>query len=409
MQTDNHERDLLSVQPADGLSHCEFATTSMPALKRHAACDECRKRKLKCSGEASGCSRCLKQSLTCHYSVQKQMGRPPKKRAREGDSDLDLFGLADDNEVWPESSDYNPDPTPIPDSFYLCPPFYTAPLGCPQAFPHLLSTDENHNHSWQLNRQKFLNPVPATTSPWPDFSSVSAAASTPFALPPGLSLTQSPPLTPQSPDSSNTDCTCLSYLYLCLSHLSSLAPFPISQHTICSLFIGAKTARAVLRCQSCPTKFATAMQNVMFTGTLLNVLGDAWLRVFKGDAVELGRQAAPPAYVAEVTQNSLNPTEAWKDWLRKTVRGGIIGTPADAAGAVLCSDSPSLLSLIEEMEARQRRWHETPPSEHCGKDPIKFGTSERDEQDMLCLRVAKSAREIIAKFEFEPHEYSVVS
>ncbi|EXJ85437.1 hypothetical protein A1O1_05801 [Capronia coronata CBS 617.96] len=51
-----------------------------PMVRRHAACDECRKRKLKCSGEPSGCERCLKHQLICHYSAQKQMGRPRKRR-----------------------------------------------------------------------------------------------------------------------------------------------------------------------------------------------------------------------------------------------------------------------------------------------------------------------------------------
>ncbi|EXJ70549.1 uncharacterized protein A1O5_06619 [Cladophialophora psammophila CBS 110553] len=51
-----------------------------PSVRRHSACDECRKRKLKCSGEPTGCERCVKQNLTCHYSAQKQMGRPRKRQ-----------------------------------------------------------------------------------------------------------------------------------------------------------------------------------------------------------------------------------------------------------------------------------------------------------------------------------------
>ncbi|KAE8393939.1 C6 finger domain protein [Aspergillus alliaceus] len=394
-------------------------STATPALslKRHAACDECRKRKLKCSGEATGCSRCLKQSLVCHYSVQKQMGRPPKKRVREDNDSLSLFGLTSD-ETWLDtdssqftSSNLCPEATAASDALRICAPVYSAPFSISQ-ISHRLSTDDNHKHSWQLNQGKFTEPVPATTGPWPDFSSVSAAASTPFTMPPGLSHMHSPPVTPSDSDSSETQCTCLSYMYLCLSHLSSLAPFPISQHTLCSLFIAAKTARAVIRCQTCPTKFATAMQNVMFTGTLLNVVADAWLRVSKTDAEELGKQAAPPAYVAVVNKNSLDSTAAWKDWLRQIVRSGVIGGPADPAGSVACSDSPSLLSLVQELEARQRKWHlERHPQARLG-DPnarseqsIETGVDPRDEQGWLCVRVAKSARDVIARFEFEPHEY----
>ncbi|KAI9750434.1 MAG: hypothetical protein M4579_006473 [Chaenotheca gracillima] len=61
------------------------------AVKKHSACDECRSRKLKCSGEPSGCSRCVKDALPCRYSEQKQMGRP-KKRLRDA---RDPFGDID--------------------------------------------------------------------------------------------------------------------------------------------------------------------------------------------------------------------------------------------------------------------------------------------------------------------------
>ncbi|KAK8035880.1 hypothetical protein PG991_001953 [Apiospora marii] len=49
---------------------------------KHRACDECRSRKLACSKEADGCARCKREGIVCHYSPQKQMGRP-RKRPRE--------------------------------------------------------------------------------------------------------------------------------------------------------------------------------------------------------------------------------------------------------------------------------------------------------------------------------------
>ncbi|KAE8145917.1 C6 finger domain protein [Aspergillus avenaceus] len=396
----------------------DVATTPAPSLKRHAACDECRKRKLKCSGEATGCGRCIKQSLVCHYSLQKQMGRPPKKRAREDNDQFPVFDFSS-GELWPDidnsqfaSEGLCAEAMAASDAFRICAPVYSAPFSIQQASHRLFSADDGHDHSWQLDNGKFTEPVPATTGPWPDFSSVSAAAPSPFAMPPGLSHVQSPPVTPSDSDSSEHQCTCLSYLYLCLSHLSSLAAFPISQHTLCSLFIAARTARGVIRCQICPAQFATAMQNVMFTGTLLNVVADAWLRVSKTDAKELGEQAAPPAYVAAINKDFTDRTDVWKDWLRQTVRSGVIGGPADPAGSVACSDSPSLLSLIQEMETRQRAWHllrhplsRPNDSQSDCKRTTESGLDPRDEQGWLCLRVAKSAREVIAKFGFEPYEY----
>ncbi|KAL3459928.1 hypothetical protein BJX64DRAFT_194735 [Aspergillus heterothallicus] len=384
--------------------------SEQPPVKRHAACDECRKRKLKCSGELSGCTRCTKQSLVCHYSVQKQMGRPPKKRLREDETDISFLELPN-NDSWPNSTAVSKPTTvfggEMPD-MSEDPQLLSSMYPTPYAFPYRLSTDEDHHHTWQLAPNETLSSIPPTTSPWPDFSSVSAAAPNPFTMPPGLtpSLSHSDS---QSNMSSNGDCSCLSYLYLCLSHLSSLKPFPVSQHTVCSLYISARTAQAVIRCQACPTKFDTGLQNVMFTGTLLNVIADSWLRVSKADAMELGRLVAPPNYTAMVNKSE-NPVAAWKDYLRQLVRHSVIRGPMDSAAKTQCAmGTPSVLDLIEEMEARQRRWHESPeshplPTHQRLNDPDPESIN-RDEQDLLCIRVAKSARNVIAKFEFQPEEY----
>ncbi|RMY66221.1 hypothetical protein D0863_08592 [Hortaea werneckii] len=56
--------------------------------KLRAACDECRLKKLKCTGEQPACSRCVREGIQCIYSPQKQMGRP-KKRQRVGAAEED--------------------------------------------------------------------------------------------------------------------------------------------------------------------------------------------------------------------------------------------------------------------------------------------------------------------------------
>ncbi|KKK16725.1 hypothetical protein P175DRAFT_0498951 [Aspergillus ochraceoroseus IBT 24754] len=392
--------------PSASAAACETAPSQLQPVKRHAACDECRKRKLKCSGELSGCSRCTKQSLICHYSVQKQMGRPPKKRMREDDDNVVFMGLSN-SDMWTSSdnnqfsSDLGTETTV--DSTQLFSPMYPTPFS---NFPCRLSTDENHRHSLQLALGEPLSSVPSTASPWPDFHSVSSAAPNPFLLPPGLT----PPISPSdSGASADTQCSCLSYLYLCLSHLSSLKSFPISQHTICSLSISSRTAQAIIRCPNCPSRFDTGFQNVMFTGTLLNVIADSWLRVSKADPVELGKQVSSPDCIAAINQ-SADPTAAWKDWLRQLVRNSVVHGPIDPGIKPPCLNSPSVLSLIEEMEARQRRWHESsdshplPPEQRLHSSP-NLDVDPHAEQDLLCLRVAKSARHVIAKFEFEPDEY----
>ncbi|CAG9970799.1 unnamed protein product [Clonostachys byssicola] len=59
------------------------AKAAGPAVEKHRACDACRNRKLACTKEPDGCSRCRREGITCHYSPQKPMGRPRKRRIVE--------------------------------------------------------------------------------------------------------------------------------------------------------------------------------------------------------------------------------------------------------------------------------------------------------------------------------------
>ncbi|KAI7207381.1 hypothetical protein KC333_g9444 [Hortaea werneckii] len=58
-------------------------TPSHPNPKLRAACDECRLKKLKCTGEQPACSRCVREGIQCIYSPQKPMGRPKKRQRTE--------------------------------------------------------------------------------------------------------------------------------------------------------------------------------------------------------------------------------------------------------------------------------------------------------------------------------------
>jgi hypothetical protein len=152
----------------------------------------------------------------------------------------------------------------------------------------------------------------------------------------------------------------------------------------------------------------------MFTGTLLTVIADAWLRVYNSDPTELGIQSASPEYVSRVLQSE-DPAQAWNSWLRQIVRRAVIGGGLDPEAELKCSNQPDLLSLITEVENRQRRWHE--PGQHPFKGfgpmapggPLESHESEdhaqHDEKELLCLRVVGSARSVIAKFNFDPSEF----
>ncbi|CAG8385018.1 unnamed protein product [Penicillium salamii] len=391
------------------------------------------KRKLKCSGELTGCSRCVKQTLTCNYSIQKQMGRPPKKRTRADDDEADLTAQSG-AETWPTPEDLQqsstgagPGVTNFPDSDHLCPSFFWPPSMSAKS-PHsqptpelsdLSSGYEDHNHTWQPERLKQPNlPVPASSSPWPDFSTVSEATTIPAAFPnpTNFPAVGSLPLSPSNSISSEptaASCSCLSYLYLSLSHMSSIASFPVDSNTICSLYIAARTAQDVIRCPICPKVFATGIQNITFVGTLLSVVADSWLRLSKGDATELGMNAAPAEYVNKVMQ-SPDPAKAWKTWLRQVVRRAVVGGYMEDGAAAVCSRHLALLSIITEIENRQRRWHQPGqhPFEECkpmAPTPSDRSQSEHEnegkDEDLLCVRIVGSARAVIAKFDFDPSDY----
>lgn len=379
-----------------------------------------------------GCNRCVKQSLGCHYSMQRQMGRP-KKRIRE-DEDIDASRVPGSN-TWTNTNNSQFMPFGVGDDTATTsearqrrPPVFLALMDKPRMFPQPPYTSDERNDFWHTE-QSISNPP--TASSWPDFSSVSAATSNMSLIPSDLPRIQPYPLYSPNSEAPNASaqCTCLSYLYLCLSHISSLAEFPISHNTLCSLFLASKTARNVIRCEICPKRFATGMQNVMFLGTLLNVIADTWLRVSQANAEVLGRETAPVPYVASLMQNP-NPMESWRTWLRRTVRSAVIGGPIEDAGRSQCSDSPDLLSLIKEFEERQRSWHsngtshplyQSPQSQNLGAQPsggahgvddrrnhqtsFDAGMIARNEGDLLCFQVVGSARKVISKFNFQPHEY----
>lgn len=351
------------------------------------------------------------------------MGRPPKKRARADGEGPDAATQLNDS-IWP-----TPEATP-PNTFpsasdsttegfahRLCPQLFwqttgRSPSSQPDLLPDLLTGDQEHNHNWRPDRLENPNvPVFQSSSPWPDFSTVSESSAMPFATPANFPDMLSLPLTPPSmcSDSTTPQCTCLSYLYLCLSHISSIASFPVNNHTLCSLYIAARTAKDIIRCQNCPQNFATGIQNVMFTGTLLTVVADAWLRVFKSDPVELGMQSAQPEYISQVLQSE-DPAQQWSVWLRQVVRRAVIGGPLDPGAMTPCSNQPSVLDLINEVENRQRRWH-APGNHPLPDNPFqspRVGMVEEqptEEKEMLCMRVVGSARAVISKFNFEPHEF----
>lgn len=378
---------------------------------------------MKCSGEQSGCDRCRKQSLECHYSIQKPMGRPRKRRERSYD-DGDIRPSA--TESWAGKNSVPAPDTVIPDT-----------RAVPDVQPHACGSFGNLNQHAQSNPFVIGNASygPSSGELQPDHPAAlltppNSWSYIPFSLEGTQSLRPANDINGNSTTSLNSysspQCTCLSYIYLCLSTISSLSPFPTSSDTLTTLHTAARTAKAAIKCPECPLAFSTSMQNVMLLGTLFNIIGDGWLRVSRSNPRELGLNCAPASYTAIMPQDPDEQQEFWKRWHRQIVRRGVVGGDFDPemyTPELRCEETPDLLSLIHEMEDRQKMWHEFGIVNFYGQGERKCealhtnGDTGHDhegqlttnkqveERDFLCLRVVGSARDLLGRFDFQPEDY----
>ncbi|KAF8120183.1 hypothetical protein K438DRAFT_1900145 [Mycena galopus ATCC 62051] len=92
------------------------------------ACDKCRDRKTKCSGDHPNCKRCTARGLICHYSERERVRGPSKARLRNAmsSSSLDLRFEAEAHDL-PQSPTYPREYLTDQQSQYHHPSFSTQP------------------------------------------------------------------------------------------------------------------------------------------------------------------------------------------------------------------------------------------------------------------------------------------
>ncbi|KAK5132934.1 hypothetical protein LTR08_008382 [Meristemomyces frigidus] len=387
--------------------------TQCPApLKRRAACEECRTKKLKCTREQPSCSRCAREHIGCVYSVQKEMGRP-KKRARAVDVPTagrpDAVGEGGGAEVtreqqWPWSS------TPFPNTDIarvggrsglvdsargnLQPWLQTIDLAIPneQAVPEL-DRDSASDSTPPVNllsepafsRSHSYTQIHSTS---PDLVHQSWNSSTDMLIDPSLS---DPALATCLPEPQFLPtCACLSTMYLTLSTLESLTtfPFPSALHPLREAM---QTAAEIISCPICPTKFLAAIHNTNLVSTLLVSIAERYSKIIQSITIEALRAersnatktfrlanvntgtSAFPANgsggSADAFSIELTPHE-WRLLAKKVVRVEIYRPPSDAlysvptgpigdgtAGGSSYASPTSLMALAHRLQERQRHWH----------------------------------------------------
>ncbi|KAH7414509.1 hypothetical protein DE146DRAFT_38158 [Phaeosphaeria sp. MPI-PUGE-AT-0046c] len=364
-----------------------------PAAKLHTACDECRTRKLKCSGDKPNCTRCQKENLVCIFSVQKQMGRP-RKRRRGSDPSGEETLLADVNENLNHST-----PSSMLGNFGLITP--------PQFFDSDLYTADNVNEDLAAISPYLADPNVFDRSPT---SNIGTNVENPI----------DPSLWDESPGTFGDDsteqmtlapCNCLSLMYLTVSELQTVQSFEFPQ-VVTPLRKAMGVLADIIRCKQCPKENFSAMQNTASIVSLSRAIVERFSKVIltiDAETERLERTGGKKPY--RIGDNSpelrhlhtggadcpmgfnieIGPREFQR--LAKTA----LKTEIYGNG----SNPMPLLQLIQEAEVRQERWHNDVQM-HCAEREHLFGVRTEQIAKTKCQAIgADMLRLMIGNLRFE--------
>lgn len=218
-------------------------------------------RKLACTKESDGCTRCKREGSVCHYSVQKPMGRPrkrPRDEARESTTPAQPANKTPMLEVPPDTED----PGLAFLSFLTGGDFELDPTFDP-TLPSETQNQPQERTDWGFgymgNDLGTLNfdataeeQVPSLSASNIDPALFRAAGSTPAeSQVPALSSAQStsPASTDSPPTLGPTNCACIAGLYLSLDSMQKL-PDDVTK-AVRQARLATKTAYQVVNCPSC--------------------------------------------------------------------------------------------------------------------------------------------------------------
>lgn len=262
-------------------------------------------RKLACSKDPNGCKRCVRENIVCHYSEQKQMGRPRKRqfietiRDEPTNTQTTLQPLPNNGTLPPffndefdsfENNDFV-EPYFTDSNFNGFEPTQQFPQTLPLDTPNSLwnlNADDSRN-IWHFGDHDLLGGTPIDFSDMNMHKQGETHAST--NQEPELSTGSDPSSSsPNSNDSpfpiSGDKCSCLSSMYL---SLSALQQFPSEIDEALKVVRGASfVAAKAIWCPACgaigltsPTPPIEAFQNTMLIGTILPIIANGYGRLLK--------------------------------------------------------------------------------------------------------------------------------
>lgn len=400
--------------------------------KRRAACDECRTKKLKCTGEQPACSRCGREGISCRYSLQKPMGRPKKRQRTEDEDEVartgGLSGRRHDGGTTAGRERQQ--------TWEHVPGASLADMD-PEAQTYRWDDEALNYHSPDGSLQPWLR---SSAFDWPDIPPEHALPDLTFDastnsgpailnLPPELQRshhahreTRSTHVSDPSLPGSNLGCpptptcACLSSLYLTLSSLQSLSPNCNFPSALPSLRAATQTAQSVLSCDTCPQTFLASLQNTHLLATLLVTIAERYAALLaaiteeaeavsaEGGVKEFRLADLPPPSnssgsgigCAAAFSIELTPAE-WRAMAKKVVRAEVHG-PSNSQAA---SGSNYFTTLTKRMRERQQHWHSgahalPPDFPRDGEGQLIGGPRVGGKEDQhVCLKMIGYAEQLV--------------
>ncbi|RDK39831.1 MFS general substrate transporter [Aspergillus phoenicis ATCC 13157] len=198
-------------------------------------------------------------------------------------------------------------------------------------------------------------------------------------------------------------CACLSVLYLLLERLRIKSQL-IAPDDLFLIRDSLEKLTAVIYCEKCPQRYFSIIQNAVILGVVCLCIAESYARVLEAidreeaRASRTGEQKLVNIFMiaggllsgqSDLESSypfsaEISPAE-WKVLMRRLVKAEVLGIEGRR--------DKCFLALIEQLDERQRRWHETPPAPDC--PPGYRSTCRFPDRIPTCLKLIDDARKLV--------------
>lgn len=205
-------------------------------------------------------------------------------------------------------------------------------------------------------------------------------------------------------------CACLSIIYLLMDQLKSKHQLSAPDDLV-FLKNCINSAADILTCPYCPMRYLAIIQNAALLGIFCLCLAESYARILDSIGEEerragnmgIEKQLNIQSGTKDVMQHTYSPTTnisasfsvkippaEWGNIMRQVVKREIFGTDDHET---LC-----LVTLMDRLEQRQKRWHEAPPAPDC--PPSYRSACGPNDRIPTCLRLIDDSWRLIHQLRF---------